>query len=342
MKRFMLIVIAVTFAISGVLFASGQGEKSADGSTGDGMSEYTVGLAWNVKDDALIVAWEDYMVAYAEEYGNELGIKINWIINVADRDPSRQNANIEDLIVQNVDLIITRAEDGATIGSAIRAAKDAGIPIITFDRESKTVKPNAHVGGDGFGVAYEGGKAFAAFLKEEGVFGKVIELHGDMKDQNAIDFHDGWAKAESEFGQWETIVTIPTEWKPEKYESGLTNALQSHPEANAIYIHSDFAMDAVRAALEKAGKWKTQDEDGKMYIYSNVAAAAALPAIQGGYIDVTGVWDAYFHSVEVVKVMFRILQGEEMDGAMFKVPGRVVTPETVDSMPNLWSRDYAN
>ncbi len=190
-------------------------------------------------------------------------------------------------------------------------------------------------------MSYEGGKAFAAYLKGIGVKAKVIELHGDLKDQNAIDFHDGWDKAEKEFRQWETVVSIPTEWKPEKYESGLTNALQSHPEADAIYIHSDFAMDAVRAALEKAGKWKKQGEPGKMHIYSNVAATAALPAIRQGYIDVTGVWDAYFHAVKAVEVAVQLLKGEKMDGAMYKVPGGVVTPQTVDTLEKLWSRDYA-
>ncbi len=342
MKKCVLSAVAVLIAAAGVVFAAGQQESAGEAVTEDGLREVTVGLSWNVKDDTLIVAWEDYMVEHSKEYGRENGLDINWIINVADRDPSRQNANIEDMIVQDVDLIITRAEDGATIGSAVRAAKDAGIPIITFDRESKTVKPTAHVGGDGYGMSYEGAKQFAEYLKSIGVQGKVIELHGDMKDQNAIDFHNGWAKAEEEFGQWETIVTIPTEWKPEKYESGLTNALQSYPEANAIYIQSDFAMDAVRAALEKAGKWKKQGEPGKLHIYSNVASTAALPAIQQGYIDVTGVWDAYFHAVKAVEVMVSILNGEEMDGAMFKVPGRVVTPETVDSMEKLYSKDYLN
>ena len=340
MKKIIILMSCILMIAGGALFAGGQQEEQATG--GDGLKDVTIGLSWNVKDDALIVAWEDYMVEYSKEYGIENGLNIDWIINVADRDPSRQNANIEDLIVQNVDLIITRAEDGATIGSGVKAAKEAGIPVITFDRESKTEKPNAHVGGDGFGMSYDGGVEFAKFLKSEGVKAKVIELHGDMKDQNAIDFHDGWDKAEKEYGQWETIVTIPTEWKPEKYASGLTNALQSHPEADAIYIQSDFAMDAVRSALEKAGRWHPYGEEGHMYIYSNVAATAALPAIRGRYIDVTGVWDAYYHAVECIKVAVRLLNGEEMDNEMFKVQNRVINPDVVDTVEKLWSRDYAN
>jgi len=208
MKKCVLSAVAVLIAAAGVVFAAGQQESAGEAVTEDGLREVTVGLSWNVKDDTLIVAWEDYMVEHSKEYGRENGLDISWIINVADRDPSRQNANIEDMIVQDVDLIITRAEDGATIGSAVRAAKDAGIPIITFDRESKTEKPTAHVGGDGYGMSYEGAKQFAEYLKSIGVQGKVIELHGDMKDQNAIDFHNGWAKAEEEFGQWETMLDL--------------------------------------------------------------------------------------------------------------------------------------
>ena len=117
-KRKWLLIVAAVLCLT--VFA-GMGVSAAPSKSGP----ITVGLAWNVKDDSLIVAWEDYMVAYSKEYGSKIGREYKWIINVADRDPSRQNANIEDLIAQNVDVIITRAEDSAAIGAGIKAAKDA-------------------------------------------------------------------------------------------------------------------------------------------------------------------------------------------------------------------------
>jgi ribose transport system substrate-binding protein len=300
----------------------------------------TVGLAWNVKDDSLIVAWEDYMLAYSKDYGKKIGREYKWIINVADRDPARQNANIEDLIAQNVDVIITRAEDSAAIGAGIKAAREAGIPIITLDRESSTTKPNAHVGSDGLTISYNTSAEFAKILKKNNVKGLAIELEGDLLDMNAIAFHDGWAKAEKEFKAWKTVSTIPTEWKPEKFESGLTNALLAHPEANCIFVASDFAFDAVRAALEKAGRYAKTGQAKHMWVATIVCSSAGYPALKAGYIDVTGVWDAWPVSVQAVEVAAMLAGGEKMDNKYFRVAGRLATPANIDSLDHIYARDY--
>ncbi len=335
MTRYRILVLAVVMiAGASLAFAGGGPEPKGKGGVA------TIGLAWNVKNDALIVAWEDYMVAYSKEYGKKVGREFKWIINVADGDPARQNSNIEDLISQKVDLIITRPEDGAAIGAAIKSAKKAGIPIVTFDRESQTEQPTAHVGASSEALAYDTASAFAKLLKEKGVKGIAIELQGDLRDQNAVYFHNGWAKAEAETGAWKTVVTIPTEWKPEKFQSGLSNALEAHPEANCIFVASDFAMDAVRAALEKAGRWIPTGQNGHMWMSSMGATTAGLPALEGGYLDVTGVWDAWYHSRKAVEVIAKILSGEKLDGQKFLVSGRITTPSNVKTLENLWSRDY--
>ena len=72
---------------------------------------------------------------------------------MANADPTRQAANIDDLITRGVDVIIARAFDSGAIGTSIKAAKEAGIPFITFDRGSTSGKPTAHVGGDSYDQA---------------------------------------------------------------------------------------------------------------------------------------------------------------------------------------------
>jgi len=334
-KRKGLVVLVAIVLISAFAITS---TGAAPNKTGP----ITVGLAWNVKDDSLIVAWEDYMVAYSKDYGKKIGREFKWIINVADRDPSRQNANIEDLIAQHVDVIITRAEDSAAIGAGIKTARDAGVPIITLDRESSTDKPNAHVGSDGLTISYNTAAAFAKILQKNGVSGKAIELEGDLLDMNAIAFHDGWAKAEKEFGAWKTVAVIPTEWKPEKFESGLTNALLAHPEANCIFVASDFAFDAVRAALEKAGRYFPTGNPKHMWIATIVCSSAGYPALMDRHIDVTGVWDAWPVSIKAVEVAARLVNGEEMDNEYFRISGRLATPDNIRSLDHIYARDYAS
>jgi ribose transport system substrate-binding protein len=67
---------------------------------------------------------------------------------------------------------VARAEDASAIGASIRAAKAANIPFMTFDRESATTKPTAHVGGDSYDQGKTTAEAFVALLQEKGVHGK--------------------------------------------------------------------------------------------------------------------------------------------------------------------------
>lgn len=278
---------------------------------------YTIGLSWNRRDEALIIAWEDYLKLHGEDYGLE------FVVNVADGDPMRQNANIEDLISQGVDVIVARAEDGASIGSAITAAKDAGIPFMTFDRESQSVEPDAHVGASSYELAHDTALAFADLLKEEGIEGKCIELEGDLRDQNAIHFHDGWTDAEEEEGAWTTVATMPTEWNPEKFRSGVVNGFQANPEANCLFVASDFAFDAVRSGLEEVGRYVPVGEEGHVWIATIGLQPPALDPMRGGYIDVTGIWDAWYHAEKAAEVIHRLAVGEDLDGEVFLVSGRI-------------------
>src|SRR5580693_6456659 len=137
--------------------------------------DFVVGLSWDTKD-TLVQAWEDYFQSESKTMGDEAGVHFKWIINVANNDPAQQAANIEDLINQGVDVIVARAKDGAAIGASVRAAKAANIPFVTFDRESSTIKPTAHVGADSYAHAKLAATALVEELRAKNVHGRCIEL----------------------------------------------------------------------------------------------------------------------------------------------------------------------
>lgn len=307
---------------------------------GQAPKKIVVGLSWNEKMHSLIQAWEDYMKQYSQEYGQEHGVKFEWIINVADSNPSQQASNIEDLINQGVNVIIARAHDAAAIGASVRAAREAGIPFVTFDRESSTMKPDAHVGADSYNQAISTAEYFAKLLKEKGIKGKCIELMGDLRDMNAVYRSKGWHKVEDEQKVWETVIKVPTEWNPEKFMTGTANALQAHPEANCMFIASDFCFTAVQGALENAKRLAPAGAEGHMWIAAQDVNPQGYDAMVKGYIDVATTYDAYFHAVEAVKAIARLASGENLDGKKFLVPGRVATPQNVNDLKYMWARDY--
>jgi ribose transport system substrate-binding protein len=298
-----------------------------------------VGVSWNEKIHALVQAWQDYMQEYGKEYGAKNGIKFEWIINVADGDPARQQANIEDLITQKVDVIIVRAQDAAAIGASIKAAKDAGIPFITLDRESSTIKPDAHVGSDAYSMARSAAEYLAGLLKEKGVKGKAIELVGDLLDMNAVYFSQAWNEVGKESGQWETVVQVPTEWKPEKFKSGLAAALAAHPEANVLFSASDFCFSAVEAALEEAGRLAPTGDPKHIWTAATTCSSQGYDAILNGYIDIATTVEGYLTAVEAIQTIVPLVLGGISIGTRHLVPGRIATPGTIADMQYMWMHE---
>jgi ABC-type sugar transport system substrate-binding protein len=302
-----------------------------------------VGLSWNEYDVTLVNAWESYMKSEAEKQGADAGLEFEWVINAAGADPARQAANIEDLINQDVDIIFARAEDAAAIGASIRAAEEAGIPFVTFDRASTTATPAAHVGGDSYAQGLSTAEAFADLLEANGVQGKCIELQGSLTDQNAVNRSNAWNEVDAASDAYETVVQVPTEWDATLFLSGTANAVQANPDANCMFLASDFAITSVQSALESAGKWAPTGDPNHMWLATQDLFPEALAAMEGGYIDVVTTYDAYEHAKEAVRVLIALLQGEDPgcgeDGCL--VAGRTATQENVATLENLWSREFA-
>jgi ribose transport system substrate-binding protein len=303
--------------------------------------DFVVGLSWDTKD-TLVQAWEDYFQSESVTMGNAAGVHFKWIINVANNDPAQQASNIEDLINQGVDVIVARAKDGAAIGASIRAAKAANIPFVTFDRESTTIKPTAHVGADSYAHARLAATALVNDLRKHGVNGKCIELLGSQVDTNAVNFSRAWNDVTKNSGVVTTLMQVPTEWNPELFLSGTTNAFKAHPEANCMFVASDFALSAVKSALEKIGRWKPQGDPRHVWIASVGLMPSAVKAMEGGYLDDSALWDTYAQAGELDRVLIAIAKGKD-PGCGDKgclVNGRIGTPATINSMDNIWSKKY--
>ncbi len=330
-------VLAVFAFFGGQAFAGGQSESAAKAAGGGKVIR--VGVSYNEKIHSQIQAWTDELAKYGKTYGAEHNVQFQWIVNVANGDPSTQASNIQDLINQHVDLIVARAEDAAAIGSSIDAAHKAGIPFITFDRQSSTVQPDAHVGGDSYAQGLTVANAAADMLQKANVQGKAIELLGDLRDMNAVLRSQAWHQVEAGKKAWSTVQQVPTDWKPENFYTGTANALAAHPEANVIFAASDFAIDGVLKALKEANKLWPAGDPRHVYLFTCDVQPQALQPLHDGYIDIASSYEAYAQADELVTVIAQLLAGEKVQGTHL-VPGRLFTPQNVDSMKNVWSRDY--
>jgi ribose transport system substrate-binding protein len=131
-----------------------------------------------------------------------------------------------------------------------------------------------------------------------------------LTDVNAVNRSKGWNEAASKGGVT-TIIQVPTEWNPELFRSGLTNALKAKPEANCVFAASDFAYTAIQAALEGAGRYAPTGGAKHIWLATNDLLPAAVKPTEQGYIDVSDTWDAYRQAKEAIRVAIAIAKSED-------------------------------
>ncbi|BFL85999.1 hypothetical protein LFREDSHE_44490 [Shewanella baltica] len=125
----------------------------------------------------------------AEAKAQELGYRL--IVLDSQNDPSKELANVEDLVVRGVKVILINPTDSDAVANAIRLANNSNIPVMTLDRGANHGKVASHIASDN--VA--GGKLAAEFIAQRlGADAKVIQLEGIAGTSAARERGEGFSK----------------------------------------------------------------------------------------------------------------------------------------------------
>ena len=196
MKRFLALVLSLVMAAS--LAACG-GAGTSGGTAGDaggsdaaeesgGSGAKTVGIAMPTKS---LERWNrdgEYLKAQFEAAGYNAELKYS------DNDTNQQNNDIQAMIADGVDLLLIAAIDGNTLTQTLADAKDAGIPVIAYDRLiMNTDAVSYYVSFDNYTVGVLQGQYVRDALDLDNVDGPFnIEFTaGDPADNNAGYFFSG-------------------------------------------------------------------------------------------------------------------------------------------------------
>ncbi len=130
--------------------------------------------------------------SYLQKQFEEKGYKVE--LTYSDNKSAQQNNDIEGLIADNVDLLVVAAIDGEALSQVLDEAKDAGIPVISYDRLiMNTDAISYYVSFDNYTVGQLQGQFIADQLDLENQDGPFnIEFTaGDPADNNAGFFFNG-------------------------------------------------------------------------------------------------------------------------------------------------------
>ena len=253
MKRMLTLALALVAA-----FALCAAPAVAEGEFLIGMSQCNLGEPWRVAMNAQIAA-------AAEKYP-----ELDVVFSDAAQDNSKQVADVENFIQQQVDLLIISPNEAAPLTEVVKKAYDAGIPVIVLDRKVEGDAFTQFIGADNVVIGRAAGAFVAGYLGEEG--GKVVEIKGLEGATPQKERHDGFMEGIASNPNIEIIAAQNCDWLRDKAVTVMEAMLQAHPEIDVVYGHNDPAAEGAYIAAQNAGR-----EEEMIFI-----GIDALPTPDGG------------------------------------------------------------
>ncbi|MDE0563460.1 ribose ABC transporter substrate-binding protein RbsB [Exiguobacterium sp. B2(2022)] len=266
MKKWTAWLLALTMVLMAACSTEQPGSTS-ETETKDG--DYEIGLSISTLNNPFFVALKEG----AEEQANEMDATLT--VADAQNDAAKQVNDVEDMIQKGMDLILINPTDSEAVGAAVQAANDAGIPVITVDRNAETGEVVAHVASDN--VA--GGRLAGDYMVElVGEGQKVVELEGIPGASATRDRGQGFNEAID--GKLEVVAKQSANFDRAEGLTVMENILQDNKDIVAVFAHNDeMALGAVQA-LEAAGM-----SDVKVIGFD--ATDDAVKAVEGGTMAAT-------------------------------------------------------
>lgn len=248
-------------------------------------------------DDAWRTQMNSEMLREARLYEN-----VELLVRCARDDNRQQEADIQSLIDEGIDLLIVAPNQSNPITPVVEAVYDRGIPVVVIDRRIDSDKYTAYVGGDNYGVGCAAARYVAAAL---GGKGKVIEITGLPGSSPALERHRGFRETLEQWGGIEVAAQLAGNWMAADAEQLMDSLLASGVTASLVYAQNDEMAAGAHRALCKHGA------DGQVRIVGTDAipgASGGLEAIRQGWLEATFLYPT--GGDVAVQVAMNILRGE--------------------------------
>ncbi|WP_330683936.1 ribose ABC transporter substrate-binding protein RbsB [Petrocella sp. FN5] len=220
---------------------TGEGSVPTDTIVGKGEK---IGLIVSTLNNPFFVTLKEGAEAAAEAMNLEL------IVLDSQNDPSKELANMEDLLTQGVSVILINPTDSDAVVGAIGLANGSGIPVITLDRGANGGEVVTHIASDNVAGGLMAGEYIAELL---GGSGKVVELEGIAGTSAARDRGQGFNDAIGTTNI-EVVAKQVADFDRTKGLSVMENILQAQPEIDAVFAHNDEMALGALTAVEASGR----------------------------------------------------------------------------------------
>jgi putative multiple sugar transport system substrate-binding protein len=259
-----LVAIAAAGALALTLTACGQSGGAPSGSSASGaVTKGTIGVLMPTKTSERWIKDGDYLKQTLEADGYTVELQY------ANDDIPTQVTQLNSMVTKKVQMLVVASIDGVALKGGLSEAKDAGIPVIAYDRllrETDAVSYYATF--DNFKVGVLQANSLLEGLQASGVKSPWnVELFAGSPDDNNATFFfngamsilqpkidDGTIKIQSGETDFKTVATL--RWDAAVAKKRMENILTksySDKDVNGVLAPYDGLSRGIIAALKGAG-----------------------------------------------------------------------------------------
>jgi ribose transport system substrate-binding protein len=282
------------------------------------------------------------------QFGEEMGYEVR-ALNAGNTAASQVN-QMDDAISQKPLAIILNAVDASTITASVDKAREAGIPVLVYDRFIQDTDLDFHSVVGTIKIGNMAADEVARLLKEKNgeEKGQVLQIMGDPGDNYSVLIDQGFTERMKNYPNIEVITKPTPGWEPTVAASVVDDQLTANELLDAIFVHADFRATSIIPVLQSHGLDK-----GDVIMVGTDGAPSGLQAIRDGWMvetvgvpmveQVYGIWQflqdivakkALAAGTVDIKGIPAELKMEEWGPTLY-LPGQIVDAKNVDD-PNLW------
>lgn len=314
MKKIFAVLLVSILTIS---LLAGCSTETAQNTEGEENAKKVIGVLLCDFSDQFQV----YMKEGMEEAASKLGDGYEVVIVDGKYDANTQMGQMENFIAQGVDAVVVMAVDREAAKPMIKAAHDAGIPIVSVNRMLANQElAESYVGSDDVNA---GEIQMTAMAEALGGKGNIVILHGSYGHEPEIRRQQGYMNILKNYPDIKIVAEDTADWYRDKGMQVMENWIQSGLEINGVAAHNDEMAIGALLALEDAGLLE------EVVVSGIDATPEAVEFVKNGKMEFTVFQDAKGQGRTSIEIAAKVAAGEKVDKE-YMIPFELVTPEKAD------------
>lgn len=226
--------------------------------------------------------------------------EVRFIHTDAGGNTAQQVQDIQSLVSEGVDVLITSPRDAELMAPVIERVRAQGIPVVLLSRRTSSDGHTSFIRADNREIARQAARHLAERLKGQG---SILVLQHIPTTSVAMERTEGFFEELKKYPGLSVVAMKRADSLRDKAILAIEEALAEGLRFDAIYAQSDSMASGARAALRRAGI-----DPGSLPIVGIDYIAEAREAIRKGEQDASFRYPTF--AEEGAEITLRILRGE--------------------------------